>query len=281
VPGGTANQPGAQSPYLLEAYVLQVTPALPQGPYVELARVHVTGTNEPVRDAVDPLHPGDNEIDTRNRMVSGPRPLAEINIGVVPLEMTQAGQITHAEGAMNLVRVINNTTPCHAEFKGSINVSNPIDGCDLLLLSGRREFHFASDWVTNVKNFLDKGGVILGQSSREGIDNPDEHPGFRQAFIDLAGQLGVTLRSVERNNPVLQTFHLFAEPPEGVDGRASTVADGGVIYSDADYGALWEGGKVERPADRERIRSALEFGVNIALLASRRAQLRAARLAAH
>lgn len=59
--------------------------------------------------------------------------------------------------------------------------------------------------------------------------------------------------------------HLFAEPPEGIDGPGAMFGGNGIIYSDGDYGCLWDGGRPEKAASRSAIRSAVEIGVNLAV----------------
>ncbi len=69
---------------------------------------------------------------------------------------------------------------------------------------------------------------------------------------------------LERRHPVFAAPHLFAEPPEGIDGPAAMFGQSGISYSDGDYGCLWDGGRPEKPASRSAIRSGLEMGVNLA-----------------
>jgi hypothetical protein len=94
----------------------------------------------------------------------------------------------------------------------------------------------------------------------------------------MAERLNRELVTVERDHPIFKSHHVFAQAPEGVDGQALLVAADGLVYTDNDYGALWNGGKRDRPASREQIRAATEFGINIAAFASKRMAGRAARL---
>ena len=56
--------------------------------------------------------------------------------------------------------------------------------------------------------------------------------------------------------------HTFAAPPDGASGAARLVTGEGVVYSDGDFGCLWDGAG---PAEtgRESIRSAVELGTNL------------------
>ena len=262
-----------------EAYLLEERRQPPDGPYIELARVQVSGTGATVSDARSPQRPAADEIDTRYRMVSGPQPLGYINIGVVPLEVTPDGQIPHAAGVMSLVQVINATTRYHAEFKGSINLNQEIVDCDLLIMAGQQEFVFPDDWVLVISRFLERGGVILGEPSS--ADTAESvGPTFPQAFLNLAERLGRDLTVVEKGHPIFSSHHIFSQAPAGIDDKALLVEADGVVYSDANYGSLWNGGISTEPASREAIRSATELGTNIAIYASQRTQMRAAKMLA-
>ena len=270
----------SQVRHVQEAYLLEERRQPPDGPYIELARVQISGTGATVSDARNPHSPAADEIDTRYRMVSGPQPLGYINIGVVPLEVTPDGQIPHAAGVMSLVQVINATTRYHAEFKGSINLNQEIVECDLLIMAGQQEFVFPDDWVLVISRFLERGGVILGEPSGAETADDSVGPTFPQAFLNLAERLGRDLTVVERGHPMFSAHHIFSQAPAGINDKALLVEADGVVYSDANYGSLWSGGISDEPASRETIRSATELGTNIAIFASRRTQMRAAKVIA-
>jgi hypothetical protein len=270
----------SQPRYLLEAYSLQERRELPGEPYVELARVQVSGRGAPISEAQDPFNPGPDEIDMRHRLSAGPQPAGVVRLGVVPLEVAADGQILHAAGATSLARATNATTPYRAEFIGSVNLNQPIAGCDLLIMAGRQEFALTDDWLLVLRRFLERGGVLLGETCGADARSGSDGAPFRRSFVALAERLGIELAIVERGHPLLKAHHLFAQAPEGAGGPASMVAGGGIVYSDGDYGCLWDGGRPNAPAQREAIRSAAELGVNMGIYASRRVHMRSVRLAA-
>ena len=62
----------------------------------------------------------------------------------------------HANGIMGLLRAINLNTPYHGEFKGSINLSQEITDCDLLVVAGRQEFTLADEWIEVLRAFMER-----------------------------------------------------------------------------------------------------------------------------
>ena len=272
---GTSESDGGSPSFIIEAYRLEERRDLPEDSYVELGRIDVSGDGSAITDAMDVMNPLPNEIDLRYRKLSGPRPMANFRIGVVPLEMTEDGHVPHAAGVMSLIRSVNTSTPFYAEFRGSISLNQEITECDLLVLAGHQEFSLADEWAETLKTFMDRGGVIFGEGCRAiGEDSTS----FRQSFIDLASDLGKELASLERGDRLLTAHFLFALAPDGPDGPGSVVTGDGLIYSDADYGCLWNGGRPDVSASREAIRSAQELGVNLGVLSSGRVRTQSVRM---
>ena len=118
------------------------------------------------------------------------------------------------------------------------------------------------------------GGVLLGEACGADVDRFEDAVAFRQSFGELAGKLGPDLGPVERGHSLLSSLHLFTSVPEGVDGPGLMIANGGIVYSDGDYGCLWDGGWEKKPAPRESIRSGVELGVNLAAYSAQRSRRR-------
>ncbi|MCI0822787.1 MAG: hypothetical protein J4N34_05090, partial [Chloroflexi bacterium] len=111
---------------------------------------------------------------------------------------------------------------------------------------------------------------------------------FRQSFLQLAERLEVEMTTIERGDRLLKSHHLFSQPPDGADGPAlvatgvatGTATSGNLIYTNADYGCLWDGGRPDAPATRDTIRSATEFGVNMCVFASESVRRQSIRMVA-
>ena len=72
---------------------------------------------------------------------------------------------------------------------------------------------------------------------------------------------------------------LLLSLPPGHDGQAVVMINNGVIYSDGDYGCVWQGGRKDKPLPRGHIRDAIDFGVNAALYSHQKARLHSLKLA--
>ena len=184
---GDASENGDSQPHhVLEAYWLEERSEAPDESYVELARVQISGNNNVVSEPADPYNPGPDEIDVRDRNVSGPRTIGEINVGVIPLEIDSDGNVLHASGAMSLIRAINVTTGYLATFRGSINLNQEITDCDLLVMAGRQEFTLADDWALVLGKFMERGGV---EAEATGESTP-----FQQSAIRCLPPITFSLR---------------------------------------------------------------------------------------
>ena len=100
------------------------------------------------------------------------------------------------------------------------------------------------------------------------------------AFMDLAASFGIALAAPQSDDPknaggvLLTTPNHFAVPPSGFEseGQPAFLAGDGLLFSSCDYGCLWQGHRRGRPATREEIRTAEEWGQNLLAYALRRKQ---------
>jgi len=274
---GEGEEP--QPLYILEAYRLDGRLQIPEEDHIELARIQISGTGAAVIDAQSIQEPKPDEIDLRYRTVAGPRPLGQVAIGLVPLETMPDGVVRHQPGALSLIRNINATTEYRAEFKGLINLNQEIRDCHMILMAGQEEFTLTEAWEGSLRNYLDRGGVILGECCGVVTTGAKKESPFQRSFREMADRLGRPLVPLERRHPVFAAPHLFAGPPEGIDGPGAIFAESGIIYSDGDYGCLWDGGRPETPASRSAIRSGIELGVNLAVYSYQRAHLHTVKMA--
>jgi hypothetical protein len=83
---------------------------------------------------------------------------------------------------------------------------------------------------------------------------------------------------LERAHPVFHSCYTFGAPPPGQDGNAMILGNESIIFSDADYGCVWQGGRNSQPLPRQVIRDAMDFGANIAGYAYQKARLQAIKI---
>jgi len=261
----------AEPRYILEAFLIAEQRKLPAGPTIELARVAIEDKKAVIMDARDPLDPGPNEIDTRYRSLSGPWQRGQIALALVDLP----GCTSHQEGILNLAHAINRSTNYRADFLEPIGLDEEIRDCNLLCMCGSREFTLSKDQEKVLSNFLDRGGLLLGETCHEGGVDAKV---FSQCFASLANTLGRKLQTVDRSHLLLRQHHLFASVPVGLNGPALLVEDEGMLFSDGDFGCIWAGGSAEKPMPRDVIRDALELGTNIAIYAHQRMRYHALKI---
>jgi hypothetical protein len=187
--------------------------------------------------------------------------------------------MNHRDGVVNLVRYISQSTEYRAHFNGAVTLAGQIADCDLLFMSSSDKFQFNEEEQKVLAGFLAKGGVLLGEACGEGGEGGKEGgKAFRQAFSNLSQALGRTLKTVERGHALLRVHYVFSGAPAGVDGPVLLMEDDGVAHSDGDYGCLWNGGRSDKPMDRQVIRDAIELGTNIAVYAHERTRSQALKL---
>ena len=214
VPQEMTQAPGEEEPqpaYILEAYVLEDRRQVPGPDEIELARIDISGSDSPISDASNLQSPGQDEIDLRFRSVSGPRQLGDVAIDVLPLESGPGGVIRHLPGSASLVRAINATTSYRARFKGVVSLGEDITDCDLLVVAGKAELSLTDDWVSVLRRFLDRGGVLMGERCA-GVGKGSGEP-FQRSFLGLVDSLGESLSVPDRQHPLMNICHNVRRTP--------------------------------------------------------------------
>jgi len=248
-----------ESTRMMEGGRITLDRRTPAPPAIELARI---APGDRIANAADAFSPGAGEIDVRFRVwlpARAPQP-----IPVAQLILPGAGTLDkvaerHQAGLRYLIREITRTSSYRARWVGTVSLGGTLPPISLLYLSGEEGFSLDSKAEDQLSTFFSTGGVLLaegceGQRGRE----------FNAAVQHLASGLARRPAALARDHPLLLAHHVFGEGPDGI------AEDDGFIVSDANLGCLWQGGEQEAPATREQIRTALEFGVNIALYGMRR-----------
>ncbi|MDE2842627.1 MAG: DUF4159 domain-containing protein, partial [Chloroflexota bacterium] len=254
--------------YTLEVFSISGGKKPPSGPYLELARVQVSGAESVISNANDWRTPTADEIDLRFREQAGHWPTQDIKIGVASMATGSETSPGHLLGTMELIRAVNSEARFRARFAGAFDLSTGVEGCDLLIMAGRDAFSLNAAGQENLAAYLTAGGILFGESCRVGENESQVPEAFGQSFQALAEALGIEMIPVDRGHPLLSAHHMFSGAPYGVGGEHSVIAGAGMIYSQGDYGCLWNGGLPGSAATRETIRSAVEFGMNLGAYAA-------------
>jgi len=245
---------------LIEQARVTVDCQRPEPPALELARFVSTGD---LRDAVDPTTPQAGEIDLRFRERQFVRQPPDLTIA----QLLVGADERHRLGLRFLAREIAQSTPYRVRWAGGVSLDQPIPpGVSMLYLTGQDEFPpLSPSQLDCLRTYLASGGVLFADACRGG----DWHE-FVKSVTGIAGELGVELQAVERWHPLLLSRHVLAAPPLAGAGDPGLSEAGGMIVSSSDYGCAWEGGPADQALGRERIRAALELGVNVAVFGQQR-----------
>lgn len=237
----------------VEDFRLRLATEEPSPPAVELARVRTTSARPLV--LVTPGNqssPGAHELDFRFRPVSYPR--APTTIAITVVSRSADLDPHHTEGLHNLVRELRRmgirpvlSAPGGADLPAS----------DLLYVTGTGEEAVDSKTLAAIGAQLKGGAWLFADACGPGV-------GFIEA---LKGFGGGKKQSAATEAKVLNAGFTFGAAPNGASTTHEISWGENALLSPRDYGCAWAGGHGGQPLSREQIRSALEFGVNVALAA--------------
>lgn len=252
----------------LEGREVRNTKDVPGSDQIELARVYRTNPTKPVQNAVNPFDPGSDEINQLHRRLAFPHCYADVLIGELAYVPKAGGDWKpNRSGLWNLLQE-GNGRGFHLEFAGPVNVTAEkiTTWPAVLYIAGSQAFQpLSAQQIEGLRRFNEHGGVLLGDSS--GAD-------FTAAFTELAQQLGCPLEKLPAGHALLKAHYMFSATPPGAQKASAFRLDatGGVMLSEVNYGGAWQGEVPDPQAvdARERIRQAVEFGLNLAVFAAKR-----------
>jgi hypothetical protein len=262
---------------LVEGRQVVATKELPKTAFVELARVDRSGKDKPIRDAADAFDPAEDELNLLYRELAFPHCVADGGIGelcFLPTADPGAWKPNRA-GLYNLIREANGLG-FHLKFDGLFNLRAAGMADDPLLLYVACEGDFQGlnpEQLAGLRRYLEGGGTLLAEASKG-------KEGFVRSFAEIAKAIEATVKPLPTGSPLLRSHMLFAAYPPGAADGGTFAADfgKGVLLSTCDYGGAWQGEvpNPEAPDSRDRIRRAVEFGLNVVAYAAdrkRRTQL--------
>jgi hypothetical protein len=243
---------GSPANRIVESYKIEAQNKPPEEPALELARVRWSSAEAALKQAADAADPRPDEIDLRFRLFArSARPLT-VSVGIVTGE---AGAL-HSRGIGNLLREIDNVAGYQARFRGPVNLEDGNGSADLLYLCAP----VASDAaITTIASHLGKGGAVLADACASADAE------VAKSGQQIAERLGLRLKPIKSGDPLLEARYPFSEAPAGA-GDGDVVASGRFVVSQRDYGCAWSGAWEKKVLPRETVRTALEWGVNLAVL---------------
>lgn len=248
--------------YIHSEFSIFARTVLPDGPWVELARVDRESREAIFVDAADPLRPGQNEIDLRFRHeLRAPQPAS-----IAVCYLGQVQDKGYGLGAIYLGQALSRQGHYRVTVADNTPLAPGVEANTLIYLVGEGDFELNRGQMNGLRNYVERGrGSLL-------IENVDT--AARSAFTKMLKSMGMNLAPIQAGHSLLLNPHLFATPPSGFEAEgAEVLVTDGVIFSPRSYGRLWQGKLQKGDPSREQIRSAIEWGENIIAYAAGRRRL--------
>lgn len=259
--------------------LLETTGAASGKPVVEVARIHRSAVNAPVKLAANPDRPGKDELDLRFRLLLGaktPIYLALVKVdGNIPDE--------HFAGWRGLAREVAYTTarPILIDEwdEQTLPPTEQLRKYQMICLVGREHFTLNQIKRQYLYDYVQQGGMLFYESCRQnirGATNADKQ--FQEWINGLARP--AQLQPIASNDPLSLTPYLFRRLPRGYEDSTArdikitrAIRRGIVLYSGVDYGCAFAGRFANNNLPtRSELRETLEWGHNLLALAAGRAE---------
>lgn len=256
---------------LVEGRQVVATKELPKTPYIELARVDRSGKDKSVKEAKNPFDPAEDELNLLYRVLAFPHCYADGLVGelcFLPTADPGAWKPNRA-GLYNMIREANGLG-FHLGFDGLFNLRTAGTGPEPFMLYVSCEGDFQAlnkEQLEGLRRYLDAGGTLFAEASKGS-------EGFVKSFAEIAKSAGATLKPIPKDASLMHSHHMFSSAPPGGSDKGTLTGDleKGVILSTHDYGGAWQGNlpKADDEGSRDRIRRAIEFGLNVVAFAAQR-----------
>jgi len=244
---------------VVEDFRLRVLSAPPELPALELARVQLqSSTKSAIISPSNPWSPGANEIDCRFRLQVQPAACRDISVDLLVCGPAEELDPNHLKGFHCLLR----TLASYGLRAVPVAVGDrEAPAADILYVTGKGTTKPPAAVLSRISDQLKQGAWLFADVCGAG-------PEFVEALqtavkVDNKG-------SSETEDAVLGAHFIFGAAPAGASPSGNIAWARSAVISGRDYGCAWAGRHAKQALSREEIRSALEFGVNIAICASRR-----------
>ena len=236
--------------FIQNEFVIAARSSLPKRPTVELARITLSKTGNPIKNAVQSLHPGPDMLDLRyrNQMVSALRKPVKVFVKSLGKEESDIIAAWDHLGAA-----------CQREMPNKLIVDTSeafpkgLDDYDLVYLAGKGKFKSPEVMLKALNGYFDQGKILILES----LDAEAQ-----ESCQELLDKLKLLPVDADKKASLFTEPFLFAEPPIGFSGNHVQVWEQ-VVYSTSAYGLAWAGLAGTGISSRSYIRSAQEWGVNL------------------
>ncbi len=231
---------------------LRVVRAAPDSNSIELARVAVGAEAKQLIPAANPWAPAENEIDLRFRPQLHPAAPRPVSIALLVCGDETKINPSHMLGFQFFLREL--------EFAGFRPLLAPasedvVPEADLIYITAASDASVSSALIKRIRERVSQGSWLL-------VDPCGSETGMLEAFNPL---LKVDeAKTARTENLVLGSRFVFGTAPPGAFPTRKLLWGENVILSPCDYGCAWSGRRGEDVFQRDLVRAALEFGVNVA-----------------
>ena len=233
---------------LQHEYIIAARQSLPKQPVVELARVTISDKGAVIRDAVDPIMPGKDELDLRYRQdQSDTRKRIHFAVITYPSDndlVLKCWQVMACELKQMLkVDLIMDVLP---------DIDERINDYDLVYIGAAGTFSPSDTQVALLKNYYNNGKGIL----MEGLDTEGG-----KTLKRIADSFKAVLADPEKAGFFMRPF-FFRIPPEQIGVKHLYYGDKLVLCNDP-LTMPWRGELNDELLLRDEIRTNLEWGANL------------------
>jgi hypothetical protein len=259
VPPGTSTNQAGNRGRVVEDFRLRVLSVPPELPALELARVQMgSSAKADVTSPSNPWSPGPNEIDSRFRLRVQPQACTDVHVGLLVCGSAEELDPNHLKGFHHLLRALAGCG-LRAVLVGAGGREGP--PADILYVTGKGTAKPTAAVLNRVSEQVKQRAWLFVDACGPGTELIE---GLQAAVKeDKKG-------SSETEDAALGAHFVFGTAPPGASPSGEISWARSAVISARDYGCAWAGRHAKQVLSREEIRSALEFGVNVAVCASRR-----------
>lgn len=249
IPPASADSRDTRS-RVLEDYRLRVLQALPESSAIELARVQLSEAEALISCAPNPWAPAFNEIDPRYRPRLQSRAARDLAVCFLLHGAEEDISPEHRTGFQYLLRELEKSGLRASVVKA---IDGSVPPADFLYVTASARSTLPAQLVRRLADRVSEGTWL---------------------FADPCGigtEMVQSLKSIVKNKEaagrtetlVLGSHHVFGTAPPGAFPTREILWGENTVISPRDYGCAWAGRCGDQVFQRDLIRSALEFGVNV------------------
>ncbi|HIK08256.1 MAG TPA: DUF4159 domain-containing protein [Trichormus sp. M33_DOE_039] len=251
-----------------ETFRIEEKTTPPDAYEVELCRIVLQPGLIPLQNPQDVFYPALNSLDFRSRPIARSRHSAIVRVAY--LQTTEPEVRDSFANLCYLLKSAEHLTQAIQGFESVDRIQNIEQAIvyDLLFTTGDQPLSLNTQELTNLKSYLDAGGVLLVESPTDAIDR-------LESIVDIADKFNTPLedlRKLDRNHPMRTLPFLFAALPVINQKPIQILIAGGIVLVIGDLSSAW-GLDEKLTLTRETIRTAQELGINILYFSWSRKQM--------